>query len=338
MGKVTMADVAKKVGVSTVSVHNALCGQKGISDEMRQRILQTAEEMGYQPRKNMVHKDWDRTKNIGVLVAEKYLKEYRSFYCVMYKEMAIAATDKNCMTAVEILEGQEKGTYQLPKLAMGNRVEGLIILGEVNRDYIRFLKRHVKIPIVFLDFYDKDLAKDAVISDSFYGMYLMTEYLIENGHEKLAFVGSIHATSSILDRYCGFSRSLLEHRLELPEEWVIEDRDEEGSVEFALPEHLPQAFVCNCDLAAGLVIEKLEERGLRVPEDISVVGFDNYLYPGMADKKITSYQVNMKAMVRTALDKILKQIGSKNSGRGLEIVTGKIVEKESVRKREYDLL
>ena len=53
----------------------------------------------------------------------------------------------------------------------------------------------------------------------------------------------------------------------------------------------------------------------------------------MADKKITSYQVNMKAMVRAALDKILKQIGSKNSGRGLEIVTGKIVEKESVRKR-----
>ena len=60
---------------------------------------------------------------------------------------------------------------------------------------------------------------------------------------------------------------------------------------------------------------------------------DVYLYPEMADKKITSYQVNMKAMVRAAQDKILKQIGSKNSGRGLEIVTGKIVEKESVRKR-----
>ena len=60
---------------------------------------------------------------------------------------------------------------------------------------------------------------------------------------------------------------------------------------------------------------------------------DVYLYPEMADKKITSYQVNMKAMVRAAQDKILKQIGSKSSGRGLEIVTGKIVEKESVRKR-----
>lgn len=333
MGKVTMKDVAKKVGVSTVSVHNALCGRKGISDEMRQKILQTAEKMGYKPRKNMVHKDWNRTKNIGVVVAEKYLKEYRSFYCVMYKEMAIAATDKNCMTAVEILEKQESGHYQMPKLAMGKRVEGLIILGEVDRRYIRFLRERVQIPIVFLDFYDKELAKDAVISDSFYGMYLMTEYLIENGHEKLAFVGSIHATSSILDRYCGFSRSLTEHGLELPGEWLIEDRNEKGEVQFDLPEHLPQAFVCNCDFAAGLVIEKLEEKGIHVPDDISVVGFDNYIYPGMSDKKITSYQVNMKAMVRTALDKILKQIGSRNSGRGLEIVTGKIVEKESVRKR-----
>lgn len=138
-----------------------------------------------------------------------------TYYCVMYKEMAIAATDKNCMTAVEILEEQEEGHYQMPKLA---------------------------------------------------------------------FVGSIHAISSILDRYCGFSRSLIEHGLELPKEWLIEDRDEKGEVQFDLPEQLPQAFVCNCDFATGRVIEKLEEKGLHVPEDVSVVGFDNYLYPGMADK------------------------------------------------------
>ena len=90
--------------------------------------------------------------------------------------------------------------------------------------------------------------------------------------------------------------------------------------------------MCNCDLVAGKLILMLEERGLRVPEDISVVGFDNYLYPGFPDKHITSYEVNTKVMVRVALEKVLKRLRNPESGRGLDIISGHIVEKESVRK------
>ena len=61
---------------------------------------------------------------------------------------------------------------------------------------------------------------------------------------------------------------------------------------------MPEAFVCNCDLTAGILILELEKQGYRVPEDISVVGFDNYLYPGFPDKKITSYEVNTLVMVK----------------------------------------
>ena len=99
-----------------------------------------------------------------------------------------------------------------------------------------------------------------------------------------------------------------------------------------LPSHLPEAFVCNCDLAAGMLILELEKKGIRVPEDISVVGFDNYLYPGFPDKKITSYEVNMNGMAKAALDKAMKQIRNPGSGKGLSVISGKIVEKESVRK------
>ncbi len=68
-----------------------------------------------------------------------------------------------------------------------------------------------------------------------------------------------------------------------------------------------------------------------MPEDISVVGFDNYLYPGFPDKRITTYEVNMRAMAKVALDKILKMIRNPGAGRGLDIVSGHIVEKDSVR-------
>ena len=160
----------------------------------------------------------------------------------------------------------------------------------------------------------------------------MTGYLFEQGFTKMAYVGSIHATSSIMDRYCGFYKAQLEHGQVLPEEWLIEDRDEKGYMDIKLPQHMPEAFVCNCDLAAGMLIQELEKQGYRVPEDISVVGFDNYLYPGVTDKNITSYEVNIQVMVKVALEKALKQIKNPDSGRGLSIVSGKIVEKESVQK------
>lgn len=86
----------------------------------------------------------------------------------------------------------------------------------------------------------------------------MTEYLYEHGLTKLAFVGSIHFSSSIMDRYCGFSKAVLEHRDVTPAEWILEDRDEQGQIEIHLPEQMPEAFVCNCDLTAGLLMLELE--------------------------------------------------------------------------------
>jgi len=127
-------------------------------------------------------------------------------------------------------------------------------------------------------------------------------------------------------------KALTEHRRVLPPEWLIEDRDALGNIGIELPDKLPGAFVCNCDLAAGLVIEKLQKRGMRVPEDCSVVGFDNFLYPGHADMNITTFEVNLDGMVEIALDKVLGKYNDPESPGGiLEIVSGRMVIKKSVR-------
>lgn len=332
MGKVRLADIAERVGVSTVTVHNALAGQKGVSEEMRQKIQQVAQELGYRQHTAAGKKEKSRNvKSIGVLISEKYLAQYTTFYWKMYQELAFVATDKNCMVGVEILKHAGEDQLILPRIVEEETVEGLIVIGEISRRYIHFLKSQTDMPIVFLDFYDKELSDDAVVADNFYGMYLLTAYLFEQGLRKLAYVGSIHVTSSIMDRYCGFYKAVLEHGETVPEEWLLEDRNEIGQMNVQLPEHLPEAFVCNCDLAAGLLIMELEKKGYRVPEDISVVGFDNYLYPGFPDKGITTYEVNTKVMAKIALDKILKQLKNSNSGQGLNVVSGHIVEKSSVK-------
>ncbi len=329
-----LADIADKIGVSAVTVHNALTGQKGVSDQTRLRIQEMARRMGYESAsdRNKNFQKQDDFYKIGVLIAENYLAEYSTYYWKMYQEMSMTATEKKCCTVIEVLKkNAEKKTLEPPLMVREKTIDGLIIIGAVDQKYIHALKEQTKIPLVFLDFYNNEIANDSVIADNFQGMYQMTELLFAQGLEEIGFIGSIYATSSIMDRYCGFMKSMLEHRKQAPAEWIIEDRDELGQVGFDLPRRLPQAFVCNCDLVAGILVDKLNQQGLQVPEDISVVGFDNFLTPGYADMKITTYEVNMKAMTKVALNKIIKQLKHQKKGQTLEIVSGQVRWKNSVK-------
>ena len=170
MAKVRLVDIAAQVGVSTVTVHNALTGQKGVSDELRAVIQKMASEMGYRPVSAARRQERNRMlRSIGVLIHEQYLAEYTTFYWKMYQELALVATDKNCMAAVEILKHDMEDHQILPRMVEENQVEGLIVMGEISREYIRFMKEQTRIPIIFLDFYDKELAEDAVRALEQYG-------------------------------------------------------------------------------------------------------------------------------------------------------------------------
>ena len=145
------------------------------------------------------------------------------------------------------------------------------------------------------------------------------------------------ATGSITDRYMGYLRAMMEHGCEVKPEWVIADREmEHGSIDpekyICLPNKLPTAFVCNCDLAASYLIRKLEAHGLKVPQDISVVGYDNFIYPGMCDVGITTYEVDIKEMARRAVHTLIKKISGEDYRHRVYIVEGQLVIKESVRK------
>lgn len=338
MEKVRLTDIAERVGVSAVTVHNALAGNKGVSEKLRQKIQDVAEEMGYQTPWNRRQEQLEQEYyTIGVLIAENYLAQYTTFYWRIYQEIAILATEKHCLTAFEVLyKEDELNTHKLPKCVVENRLDGLIVVGEINKNYIQCLQEEADIPVVFMDFYDSKLAPDCVVQDNFCGMYMLTELMFDQGIDELAFVGSISCTSSIMDRYCGFMKSMTLHGKNIHPEWLIEDRDDVGQMGFELPKVLPKGFVCNCDLAASMVIDKLVERGYRVPEDISVVGFDNYLYPGLPDKSITTYEVNKKTMARYALEKVLKQIKNPNAIHRMEVVSGNVIIKKTLKLKSGD--
>ena len=136
-------------------------------------------------------------------------------------------------------------------------------------------------------------------------------------------------------------KSLLEHGVQVRPDWQLDDREKETGIMdeaqfLQLPEEMPTAFVCNCDKVASMLIRKLEGAGFRVPEDISVVGYDNYLYPGLCDVEITTFEVDIHEMALQAMHILEEKLQNKSSRPGRTIVEGHIVLKNSVRKLEHE--
>lgn len=328
---VKMSDIAKELGISTVTVSKALSDQKGVSEELRIRIKQVALDLGY--RKSVAKTDNNaKSISIGVIVPNSYMTKYETFYWEMYQAVLMNAAEQNSFVMLEALSTEDERACVPPKLLKENRVDAVIILGVLGDRYLKMLREHYSYPTVYLDFYSMSIKEDSVISNSFYGTYQVTNYLFEKGHKKIGFLGSILATSSITDRYFGYAKSLLEHGIEINKEWVIDDRDEERHCyeEVPLPKEMPTAFVCNCDLVATKLINTLRNANYRVPEDVSVVGFDNYLQPGHLDIPLTTYAVDIEAMANSAVKLILKKMAGRETSKGMHMVEGHFIERESV--------
>lgn len=332
---VKLADIAERVGVSTVTVSKALSGQKGVSEEVREKIRSIAEDLGYQQpsavRKSQNHKNF----NIGILISERFLVKYESFYWQMYQAVATRATAEECFTMLEVIGKAEEESSRMPKLVQERKVDGIIVIGKMMDAYLQHLNTEAGIPVIYLDYYNGREASDSVISNSYYGTYELTYYLYRMGHRKIAYVGTLLAMESITDRYFGYQKALLELGLEQKKGWVLDDRHiETGEIDtvnmLQIPKDMPTAFVCNCDLTASFLIKKLKDNGYRVPEDISVVGFDNYLYPGLSDIQITTYEVDLKEMAKKAVYNMISKISNENYKPGIHIVEGHMVLKESV--------
>lgn len=325
--KVRLADIAEAIGVSTVTVSKALSGKEGVSETVREKIQQIAQEMGYQP-KSSASRGMDDDL-IGILVYEHFLNVSHSFYWHLYERVLEHLRVHNMFGILEIIRADDARALHPPLLLQNDRVQALILLGDMNPAYLRMIQQKT-LPVVQLDSYDIRLGWDAVISDGYYGMYTMTDYLIQRGHREIAYLGLVGETHSITDRYFGYNRALQENAIPLHPEWVLADRDEQGQTCITLPPQMPTAFVCNCDVTAYHLIALLHEQGLRVPEDVSVVGFDNFCFPNFPDFQITTYAVDMDGMAQACVNQLIYRLTAPQERRQLQIVSGYLVERASV--------
>ncbi|MCM1180470.1 MAG: LacI family DNA-binding transcriptional regulator [Clostridium sp.] len=328
---VTMSDVAKDMGVSTVTVSKAITGKDGVSKEVREKILKRAEELGYVYTKGLKDNRAHKQYNIGVLVAGNFMST-DAFYSNLYQRITMELIAQGHFGILEIVTKQAENENVLPNVLVNHKVDGIIMMGQMSQAYIEKI-RETGVPLIFMDFELEDMQVDSIISDGMYGACMMTRYLIAQGHKKIGYIGSYQATSSIMDRYMGFRKAMLQAGIPVREEWVIPDRDEDGVyVEPTFPKEMPTAFVCNCDEVAFHVITKLKKLGYKVPGDISVVGFDNYIYAELSLPRITTFGVQTDVMVKSTVDTIIHKLNDPDYSVGCIVISGEVYVRDSVKK------
>ena len=327
-----MSDIAKKMGISTVSVSKALSGKEGVSDSVRENIIKVAQEMGYKYVTSSREMACGVHNNIGVIVPERFFSE-NAFYSDLYQRVVKAFDKKGISCILEIISRQNEKECVMPNMMVNDKIDGLVVLGQMYPEYIDALADST-VPYIFLDFYNDKNAVDSVVGDSVYGSYLLTNYLISNGYTRIGFVGDIYATSSILDRYMGYYKAMIEHKLDAPKSWLISDRNDVGDyIKMELPEDMPDAFVCNCDEAAYYFINQLKQAGYAVPDDISVVGFDDYIYAKLCFPMLTTFRIDLEMMSEVACDAITRKVCDPDYRIGRKVICGDLVIRDSVKER-----
>ena len=321
--KPTMRDIARAVGTSAVTVSKALAGKPGMSDRLRAKILKKAGEMGYAyPRAG--GSAGDRHLDIGILIPERYF-EADSFYAEICRRLVKKLSGLGHYGLMEILRPEEEEALTFPRLLTAGHADGLILLGEPSKAYYRKIAQ-AGVPVVFLDFYDEQANADAVAGDNSYGTYRLTSHLIRRGHREIGFVGNIRATGSIMDRFLGFYRAMLVNDLPVNQGWILPDRETTGGLARPeLPEKMPTAFVCNCDMTARMMIGLLQEKGYRVPEDVTVTGFDDYPQGSEEDIPISTFRIDTEAMADMAVQMITERCAGSDKPFGRMVIGGQPV-------------
>lgn len=314
---VTIKDIAKKAGVTPATVSYALNNKGSISDTMRKKILDVANELHYIPNRNAQLLKDRNSKTFGLFVS------FFSGSFFMYLTESLSHALKLIGYNLEVHIIPEGGTDLLSKVASAN-VDAALVLhyncSDEDADILISVSKEKKMPLLFLDREICGEGYSSIVMDNANGIYQEVEMLFETGHKKIAYLIGEDGYDG-KKRYEGYKRAMNTFELPINESWQLYAGGlsewsgfQTIKAAFASIEEIPDAICCENDCLALGCIEALKTYGLYVPQDISVTGFDNLIPAQLADIKLTTVQNPIAKMARMAVDEAIRLM-SNNQGR-----------------------
>lgn len=308
----TMKDIARIAKVSTSTVSHVINNTRYVSDEIREKIMKVVNELNYTPSAVARSLKVKETKTLGMLVTATS----NPFFAEVVSGVEQYCNQHHYNLIISSIDGNEQRLQQNIQTLIQKQVDGLLLMYSDTR-HAMVEQLNLNLPIVVMDWWPTELNADKIYENSEFGAYLATKTLIEQGHKNIAIITGKLDKSLAHNRLLGYQKALQDAHLPINPDWIIESHfDFEGGVEgmkklLQITPRPTAVFACSDTIAVG-VYQVAWQQGLRIPQDISVIGYDNIMLAQYLTPPLTTIHQPKAELGKLAVETLLERIKSPN--------------------------
>ena len=331
---VSLKDISKEVGVSVATVSNALNHKQGVNARTAERVFEAAKRLGYYTESHISKVKFVIYKRNGVIVED-----------TPFFQMMIAGVEEECRSrGMEMvlcnLDRRDANYEEQLRWVQNDKSSGVILLGTEMLDEDAPLIRRFTQPLVVIDYWKEDMAFNTILINNADASRMATDYLIHKGHKEIGYLRGDLRIRPFQARASGLRSALRRASLALMPEYVITLRATmNGAYEdmrqyLSRGQKLPTAFFADNDMIALGAVKAMTDMGIRVPEDVSVVGFDDLPFSSISAPPLTTLRVPKQEMGRVAVRRIAELIKTGENLCLKQQVLPMFIERDSVRSMD----
>ncbi|MFA6621824.1 MAG: LacI family DNA-binding transcriptional regulator [Candidatus Caldatribacteriota bacterium] len=309
MKKPNLRVLAAKAGVSINTASRAINDKPDINPLTKEKILRIAREIGYVPNASAVALRTQKTRTLGVIIADNN----NPFYAEVLSGIEAEAKANNYHIILTNTRRDYQEEENAIELLLGKQVDGLLIapVQEKNEDIYKLIDSKIPFVVVGRDY--EDLSIDAVYSDELKGGYIATEYLIKKGFKNISYIGGYTYKSPARRRLEGYKKALTDYGIPIKENLIkigdIDIKDGYNQTKDMFDQGINfQAIFAYNDMMAFGAVKAIKERGLEIPGDIGVVGYDNILFSSLVSPPLTTVNLKKDELGRESVRLLLSKI------------------------------
>lgn len=338
--KLKMSDIAEKAGVSKAAVSFALNGKAGVSEKTRKHIFKVIEEMGYEPLRKHKKGGVRKLTSISLVIIKTTTGLMnRSYASLPFFDSLVSNLSQNV--------GGSGGQVQIVTLNIRNLKQdienstalkkskaAIVLATDLNKKQILFLDSKIK-NAIFIDNYFEDVDADFVSIDNFQGGYNAGKFIIEKGYTQIGYVASNRIITNFLKRREGFRTALKEKNLEIPPDFVFSLNPVElrGTLPkfFYSNKKYPHAIFCEDDYMALSLVKELTKIGIKIPDQLAIMGFDDIFEDTMINPELTTIHVPIEQIVRQAINQLEEKVSNTHWLSQKSFISTKLIVRESLK-------
>lgn len=318
----TIHDVAQKAGVSVASVSRTFSSPELMNDHTRQRVLEAARILNYRPRQRRTPL---HAGSVNMCVGFQFIAadatenlQSNDFYAPMLAGAQAEASALGLHLMLHTTDRQAM-SHEMPRMIQEQAIGGMLLVGTAEPAILAAFAQHVP-QIVLLDNRDETGQYESVISDGFGGTYAAVRYLLQLGHRRIGFFVMQPDVTTFRDRLRGYRAALIEAGLGPEMVQVVSGQNQtECARAFGALMRSPQrptALVAANDAQALDVVRLSRQIGLKIPDDLSLIGFDDIPFTTHVDPPLTTMRVNKEFMGRLAIRRLYARMQEAQSSDG----------------------